>query len=148
MLSRDEVVSVLTHLDGTMWIIGMLLYGAGLRLEECLELRVKDIDFDRRQIAVRRGKGQKDRSTMLPAAVVDPLRAHLVNCTAVTRSRSQAAWAYAADLKDGLGRVVLPDALERKYPSAAAEWGWQFVFSGCACLPRSAMGTTLSVSSP
>lgn len=118
VLSREEVVVVLSHLDGTMWIIGMLLYGAGLRLEECLELRVKDIDFDRRQIAVKRGKGQKDRSTMLPAAVVDPLRAHLVNVRRL----------HEVDLKDGLGRVVLPDALERKYPSAAAEWGWQFVF--------------------
>ncbi len=118
MLSRDEVATVLTHFEGTMWIIGTLLYGAGLRLEECLELRVKDIDFDRRQIAVRRGKGQQDRSTMLPAAVVDPLRAHLVHVRRL----------HEADLKDGLGRVVLPDALERKYPSAAAEWGWQFVF--------------------
>jgi integron integrase len=118
VLSREEVVVVLSHLDGTMWIIAMLLYGAGLRLEECLELRVKDIDFDRRQIAVKRGKGQKDRSTMLPTAVVGPLRAHLVNVRRL----------HEADLKDGLGRVVLPDALERKHPSAAAEWGWQFVF--------------------
>ena len=118
VLSREEVAIVLSHLEGTMWIIGMLLYGAGLRLEECLELRVKDIDFDRKQLAVKRGKGQKDRTTMLPGAVVDPLRAHLVNVRRL----------HEADLKDGAGRVVLPDALERKYPSAAAEWGWQFVF--------------------
>ena len=118
VLSRDEVRRVLSRLDGTVWIIGMLLYGAGLRLEECLELRVKDIDFDRRQIAVRRGKGQKDRTTMLPGAVVDPLRTHLAKVQRV----------HEADLREGLGCVVLPDALHRKYPSAAAEWGWQFVF--------------------
>jgi integrase len=75
--SRQEFGCVLACLDGTMWTIGMLLYGAGLRLEECLELRVKDVDFDRHQITVRRGKGQKDRTTMLPGAVVDPLRGHL-----------------------------------------------------------------------
>ena len=69
VLSRDEVALVLSRLEKVMWIIGTLLYGAGLRLEECLELRAKDIDFDRRQITVRRGKGQKDRTTMLPAAV-------------------------------------------------------------------------------
>jgi len=118
VLSRDEVWLVLSRLEGVMWIIGMLLYGAGLRLEECLELRVKDIDFDRRQIMVRRGKGQKDRATMLPAAVVDRLRRHLAD---VRRT-------HEADLAEGLGRVVLPEALDRKYPHAAVEWGWQFVF--------------------
>ena len=118
VLSREEVTAVLSHLDGTMWIIGMLLYGSGLRLEECLELRVKDIDFDRSQITVRRGKGQKDRTTTLPAAAIDALRQHLAEVRRL----------HAADLKDGFGRVVLPDALERKYPHAAADWGWQFVF--------------------
>ena len=118
VLSREEVAAVFSHLDGTMWIIGMLLYGSGLRLEECLELRVKDIDHDRNQITVRRGKGQKDRTTTLPAALVDSLRQHLAEVRRL----------HAADLKDGFGRVVLPDALERKYPHAAAEWGWQFVF--------------------
>jgi integrase len=71
VLSREEVAIVLSHLEGTMWIIGTLLDGAGLRLEECLELRVKDVDFIRRQVTVRRGKGQKDRTTMLPGAAVD-----------------------------------------------------------------------------
>ena len=118
VLSRQEVVSVLAQLEGTMWIIGMLLYGAGLRLEECLTLRVKDIDFDRCQITVRRGKGQKDRATMLPATVVDRLRQHLADVRRL----------HAADLKDGVGQVVLPDALVRKYPHAATEWGWQFEF--------------------
>ena len=78
VLSREEVTAVLARLEGGLWIISMLLYGAGLRLEECLELRVKDIDFDRRQITVKRGKGQKDRTTMLPGAVAEPLRQHLV----------------------------------------------------------------------
>lgn len=118
VLSRDEVAAVLSHLSGTTWIIGMLLYGSGLRLEECLELRVKDIDFDRRQIAVRRGKGNKDRTTMLPDGVIDSLRRHLQDVGSL----------HARDLEAGFGRVVLPGALGRKYPSAATEWGWQFVF--------------------
>jgi integron integrase len=118
VLSRQEVVSVLAQLKGTMWIIGMLLYGSGLRLEECLELRVKDMDFDRNQIGIRRGKGQKDRTSMLPSTVIDSLHQHLEGVRRL----------HAADLKNGFGRVVLPDALERKYPSAATEWGWQFVF--------------------
>jgi len=118
VLSREEVAAVLSHLEGTMWIIAMLLYGSGLRLEECLELRVKDLDFDRNQIAVRRGKGQKDRTTMLPAALIEPLRQHLAGVRQL----------HAGDLKEGVGRVVLPDALARKYPNAATEWGWQFVF--------------------
>jgi integrase len=79
VLSREETAVLLANLEGTMWIIGMLLYGSGLRLEKCLELRVKDIDFDRNQISIRRGKGQKDRTTMLPGAVVDPLRRHLTD---------------------------------------------------------------------
>jgi integron integrase len=118
VLSREEVALVLSHLEGTMWIIVMLLYGAGLRLDECLELRVKDIDFDRNQVTVKRGKGQKDRTTMLPGAVVGPLREHLAHVRQL----------HDADLNWGGGRVVLPDALERKYPRAATEWGWQFLF--------------------
>ena len=135
VLSRPEVTSVLAPLDGSMWIIGMLLYGAGLRLEECLTLRVKDLDFERNQIVVRRGKGQKDRVTMLPAAVVDPLREHLKGVRTM----------HAMDLEHGTGRVVLPDALERKYPNAASEWGWQFVFPA-ARISGSALGSTLAVS--
>jgi integron integrase len=96
----------------------MLLYGAGLRLEECLELRVKDLDFDRQQIVVRQGKGRKDRVTMLPAAAREALTAHLA------RVRQM----HEVDLARGLGRVVLPFAVARKYPNAATEWRWQFVF--------------------
>jgi integron integrase len=117
------------HLDGVMWIMVALLYGAGLRLRECLALRVKDIDLERRQIVIRRGKGQKDRPTVLPTAVVEPLARHLES---VKRQ-------HEADLARGLGRVVLPFALDRKYPNAPTEWGWQFVFPASrVCIdPRS-----------
>jgi integron integrase len=118
VLSRDEISRVLPRLDGTMWLVAALLYGAGLRLQECLQLRVKDIDFDRRQILVRRGKGQKDRATILPAMAVERLRGHLSDVKKI----------HDADLAAGLGRVVLPFALDRTYPHAAAGWAWQFVF--------------------
>jgi integron integrase len=118
VLSREEVRRVLERLSGAMWIVGTLLYGAGLRLQECLELRVKDVDFDLNQLLVRRGKGQKDRRTMLPGVVRDALGAHLGEV------RTQ----HERDLIEGVGRVVLPFALDRKYPNAATEWGWQFVF--------------------
>jgi integrase len=96
----------------------MLLYGAGLRLQECMELRVKDVDFERREITVRRGKGQKDRRVMLPEAVRSPLASHLGTV------RRQ----HTADLAIRFGRVTVPDALERKFPNAPAEWAWRFVF--------------------
>ncbi len=118
VLSRTEVAQVLAALHGVTWIVVALLYGAGLRLRECLELRVKDLDFARHQIVVRRGKGQKDRVTMLPGVVEEPLRAHLASV------KQQ----HEADLAQGFGRVVLPFALDRKYPNAATEWVWQFVF--------------------
>ena len=118
VLSREEISRLMQHVEGVMWIIVALLYGAGLRLMECLELRVKDLDVDRGQIVVRRGKGQKDRVTMLPAAVRERLAAHLVTV------KQQ----HQRDLARGEGRVALPFALDRKYPSAPTEWGWQFVF--------------------
>lgn len=118
VLSRDEVARIMKELDGSVWIGVALLYGAGLRLQECLELRVKDIDLERRQIVIRRGKGQKDRPTVLPTAVIAPLSRHL---EAVKRR-------HLVDLARGFGRVVLPFALDRKYPNAATDWGWQFVF--------------------
>lgn len=127
VLSRSEVQRVLNQLEGLEWLIVALLYGAGLRLLECLELRVKDLDFDRNQILVRRGKGQKDRVTMLPSIVKEPLRRHLH----VVKER------HARDLAEGGGRVVLPTALDRKYPNAATEWRWQFVFPA-ACICRDA----------
>jgi integron integrase len=118
VLSREEVARIMKHLDGVTWMIVALLYGAGLRLQECLELRVKDLARERRQIVIRRGKGQKDRATVLPTAVVEPISCHLEG---VKRQ-------HEADLGRGLGRVVLPFALDRKYPNAPTEWGWQFVF--------------------
>jgi integron integrase len=118
VLSPDEVARIMKHVDGVAWIIVALLYGAGLRLQECLELRVKDIDLERRQIVIRRGKGQKDRLTVLPTAVIEPLSRHLEG---VKRQ-------HQADLTRGFGRVVLPFALHRKYPNAPTEWAWQFVF--------------------
>lgn len=118
VLSVAEVRSVLEHLDGVCRLVVSLLYGAGLRLHECLELRVKDIDFARSEIVVRRGKGQKDRRTVLPARMREALTAHLDN----VRRRHQ------RDLAEGLGRVVLPFALDRKYPNAVSEWVWQFAF--------------------
>jgi len=96
----------------------MLLYGTGLRLEECLDLRVKDLDFDRHQIIVRQGKGQKDRVTMLPLAARETLTGHLAEVRRL----------HEMDLARGFGRVVLPFALDRKFRSAPTEWKWQFVF--------------------
>jgi integron integrase len=118
VLDRTEVRAVLAELKGAAWLVAALLYGAGLRLNECLELRVKDIDFARDQIIVRRGKGQKDRATVLPAMAKQRLIEHLAT---VKRQ-------HEADIRSSLGRVVLPFALDRKYPEAAAEWRWQFVF--------------------
>ena len=118
VLSREEVSAVLEGTGGALRIIILLLYGAGLRLGECLELRVKDIDFDRKQIVIRRGKGQKDRATMLPAAAGCTLPAHL----------EQVRIRHQVDLAAGFGRVALPAALDRKYPRASTEWRWQFVF--------------------
>jgi hypothetical protein len=106
VLSVEEVGRFIQQVRGTMWIVVALLYGAGLRLQECLELRVKDIDFDQHQIVVRRGKGQKDRVTLLPAAVEERLRTHLREVKAL----------HARDLAGGFGRVVLPTALDRKGP--------------------------------
>jgi integron integrase len=118
VLTRSEAQRVLDQLTGVPQIVGALLYGAGLRLQECLELRVKDLDFERREITVRRGKGQKDRRVMLPDALRSTLQAHL----------ELVAQVHRRDLAAGFGRVVLPGALDRKYPAACTEWAWQFVF--------------------
>jgi integron integrase len=116
--SASEMRDLLGRLHGTRWIMASLLYGAGLRLRECLKLRVKDVDFDYRQILVRDGKGAKDRVTMLPASVIEPLKAHL----------HQAKALHEQDVAEGFGDVELPDAIARKYPRAPYEWGWKFVF--------------------
>ena len=118
VMTVDEVSRVLAHLNGDKWLIVMLLYGGGLRLLEALRLRVKDLDFERGEITVREGKGDKDRLTMMPQAVIRPLQEHLQRVLAIHRQ----------DLADGYGRVELPHALARKYPHANREWRWQFVF--------------------
>ena len=118
VLTRDEVRQVLGRLEGVNGLIGRLLYGTGARLLECLRLRVKDVDFGLNQITIREGKGSKDRLTVLPAAVQPPLQEHLAAVRAL----------HESDAAAGFGRVYLPTALERKYPAAAGEWAWQYVF--------------------
>jgi integron integrase len=118
VLTREETRAVLAHLSGVYWLVGTLLYGSGLRLMECLRLRVQDIDFVRGQIMVRGGKGGKDRVTVLPARIVAPLQAHLDS----VRERHRVA------MQGGFGGVELPPAVEHKTPRAAREWAWQYVF--------------------
>ena len=118
VLTREEVKSILNHLNDEKWLMANLLYGAGLRLLECLRLRVQDIDFSYRQITVRDGKGEKDRVTMLPNTIEVPLRDHL----------KQVKARHEEDLIQGYGSVYLPHALERKYPEAHRQWIWQYVF--------------------
>ncbi len=118
VLTEGEVARLLDHVEGGARLMVALLYGAGLRQAECLALRVKDVDFAYRQILVRDGKGGKDRMTMLPENILQPLHAHLGKVRALHRR----------DLAEGYGEVRLPHALARKYPRAGYEWGWQFVF--------------------
>ena len=118
VLTATEARALLAQLRGPKWLMASLLYGAGLRLRECLTLRVKDVDFGYRQILVRDGKGGKDRVTILPTPVIEPLQAHLIRVKAL----------HERDLAEGYGDVELPDALARKYPRAPYEWGWKFVF--------------------
>jgi integron integrase len=118
VLSKDEVRKVLGLMRGAPRLMAMLLYGSGLRLMECCQLRVKDLDWDQNQLVVRSGKGGKDRYTTLPSGLRDSLQAHLADV------RRQ----HLEDLAKGLGRVELPNALARKYPNADKEWGWQWVF--------------------
>ena len=118
VLTRDEVAMVLRHLSGTTRLMATLLYGSGLRLMECLRLRVQDVDFTYQQIVVHDSSGQRDRITLLPRHVTEPLRRHL---QAVKRLHQQ-------DLLTGAGHVYLPYALERKYPNATRAWAWQYVF--------------------
>lgn len=112
VLTREEVKRIRAGLEGTVWLM------AGLRLMECLRLRVKDLGLDRGELLIRDGKGQKDRVTMLPRNLVDPLRTHLAKVRQL----------HERDLEAGFGRIYLPFALNRKYPNADREWGWQYVF--------------------
>ncbi len=129
VLTRNEVMAVLTRLEGTHNLVARLLYGTGMRIMEGLRLRVKDVDFERLEILVRDGKGAKDRVTMLPASVAPALQEHLKRVQAL----------HAQDLAAGYGDVYLPFALDRKYPNAGREWMWQYVFpsSNLSVDPRS-----------
>lgn len=118
VLNPDEIERLFRQLDGVPRIVATLLYGSGLRLLEALRLRPQDLDFTRHQITVRAGKGDKQRFTMLPQHLVPSLRQHI---DGVKRQ-------HDADLRLGHGEVYLPHALERKYPNAAKEWGWQYIF--------------------
>ena len=118
VLTREEVARVLAEMSGVPALVANLLYGSGLRLMEALRLRIKDMEFSRGEILVRDGKGQKDRVTMLPRSMVVGLQQQLQAVSAL----------HQDDLAEGFGRANLPFALARKYPNAAAEWGWQFVF--------------------
>ena len=118
VLTREETAAVLSNLKGVNWIMANLLYGAGLRLKECLRLRVKDLDFGYKQITVRDGKGGKDRFTILPEKLVEPLQKHLAAVKNL----------HETDLKAGLGAVLMPFAFDGKHSNAAREWKWQYVF--------------------
>jgi integron integrase len=118
VLTREEVRAAFARLDGRNWLVASLLYGTGLRIMEALRLRVQDIDFSRHQILVRQAKGAKDRVTILPEQLVDPLHQQFAKARAI----------HETDLAEGFGRVYLPFALARKYPTAECEWCWQYVF--------------------
>jgi len=131
VLSKDEVRQVLGHMSSTQQLMARLLYGCGLRLMECVQLRVKDLDFGQHQIIVRDGKGMEDQVTLLPDSLVAALETHL---RGVKKLREQ-------DLAHGHGAVYLPYALERKYPHANREWGWQFVFPSARLAQERSTGT-------
>jgi len=118
VLSRDEVSRLLAALQGSWRLLAQTLYGTGMRLMELLRLRVKDLDFERNQIVVRGGKGDKDRVTMLPEKLKLDLQRHLERVRLL----------HEQDVREGFGEVYLPEGLARKYPNAAKEWGWQWVF--------------------
>lgn len=118
VFTKEEVKALLAQLEGTPWLMASIIYGGGLRLMECLRLRVKDIDLQLGQLVIRDAKGQKDRVTILPRTLIDPLRTHLARVHQI----------HETDIQAGFGRVFLPHALEHKYPNANIEWGWQYVF--------------------
>jgi len=118
VLTPVEIRELLDQLTGLQWLMASMLYGTGMRLMECVRLRVKDVDFGYQQIVIRDGKGEKDRVVPLPGKLIEPLKPHL----------EQVRQLHRDDLSKGYGKVYLPGALSRKYPSAAEEWGWQYVF--------------------
>lgn len=118
VLSVDEIVKIFSHMHGPNLLMAEIIYGSGLRIMELARLRVKDIDFDANTLFIRSGKGDKDRSTVLPLSVKERLRKHLEGVKSL----------HESDLAKGFGEVFMPDALSRKYPNAAKEWAWQYVF--------------------
>ena len=118
VLTKEEAHKVISLLSGTNQLMAMILYGTGLRLIECVRLRVQDIDFGQKNIIVRQGKGMKDRVTILPNSVIEPLKVHLKKVKLI----------HQKDLSDGFGSVYMPFALDKKYPNASREWIWQYVF--------------------
>jgi len=118
VFTRGQAQLVLTHLDGTLQLMALLLYGSGLRLLECARLRIKDINFDYKHIIVRNGKGKKDRVTLLPDSIADRLQAHLKEIKLL----------HDVHLAKGVGSVYMPGALGKKYPNSKTEWAWQYVF--------------------
>lgn len=118
VLTKDETLRLIGCLSGTHQLMAKLIYGSGIRLMECLRLRVKDLDFEQRALIVRNGKGAQDRVTVLPDSLISLLQEHLQRVKAL----------HEQDLAQGYGAVYLPDALARKYPNADKEWGWQYVF--------------------
>ena len=125
VLSRDEVSAVLDNLEGIYWLIASLLYGTGMRVMEALRLRVNDVDFSYSQITVRRGKGEKDRITLLPQRLTETLSQHIASVRLM----------HERDIGKGFGFTWLPYALDRKYPNADREWIWQFVFPSAKLSP-------------
>jgi integron integrase len=130
VMTREEVKALLANCTGDKWLMISLMYGAGLRLMECLRLRIQDVDFSRNKILVRDGKGAKDRITMLPETLKSPLQAHLEKVKVV----------HEKDLAEGWGRVLMPDALDRKYPKAPKDWRWQWVFPQENCWKNTKTG--------
>ncbi len=129
VFTRKEVNAILQQLDGTKWLMASLLYGSGMRLMECILLRIKDVDFDNGQIYVRNGKGEKDRLTVLPESLIRPLQRHI----------NRVKTLHEIDLKEGYGASHMPFAIQRKFPNASHELPWQYLFpSSKRCVdPRS-----------
>jgi integron integrase len=132
VLTRKEVAALLRYLTGVARLVASLCYGAGLRLTECLRLRAKDLDFERKAVTVRNGKGQKDREVPFPESLVEPLKKHL----------RRVYLQHRRDLRMGNGSVEMPFALARKYPGAAKEWAWQWVFPATRSYTDSTSGET------
>ena len=130
VLTQEEVKATLAQMQGTPRLMAELIYGAGLRIHECVSLRIKDVDLASRAVSVRNSKGSKDRTTVLPELLVSPLQQHLLRIAALHRD----------DLARGAGLAPMPDALARKYPSSSASLAWQYVFPSASLRPWGSSG--------